>query len=183
MNTTIQQLEWWLHRLGWVVLGVGLLLQFTIRDRVDYLSAIFYALPRPLLGGLALVLACWPGMRRIHRIIVGVTGLWILSLSFHGCISSRSALNRGNQFRALFWNLNRPNTPRSELFEMIKRLQPDVVGCVEPGPNFMDQGRAYESAVPGYTCQLMPRGLVFLSRWPARMPMRHGVRRCPPGLP
>ena len=161
----------WLWGSGWLVLICGLCLHLTIRDRMDSLAVVFYALPLPVLGVLALALCAWEKWR-IAALLTAllVSGLWV---SRSWCWNERGPAAAGaTEFRALYWNLGRPKAPSNDLIQLVKRLQPDVVGCGEPGPGFMQHGTAYEEALPGYTCHLMPRGLFLLSRWPVKMVQR-----------
>ncbi|MBX7207761.1 MAG: endonuclease/exonuclease/phosphatase family protein [Verrucomicrobiaceae bacterium] len=153
---------------GWLILGGGLLLHLTIRDRVDYVATVFYALPLPVLAGLSLLLAAWRRWRRAALVLAaGITAGWI---SRSWCAHQPPPAAAGShEFRALYWNMGRPAGPSADLIDLVKRLQPDVAGCGEPGREFMQEGAAYEQALPGYTCHLMPRGLILLSRWPVRM--------------
>lgn len=161
----------WLWFPGWLVLVCGVALHFTIRDRIDYVSTVFYALPLPLLGGLALALCAWRRWRRGAAVMaLLIFGVWF---SRSWCWSEQAPAAVGaTEFRALYWNLGRPTTPSAELIDIVTRLQPDVVGCGEPGNYFMQHAGDYEKALPGYTCHLMPRGLFLLSRWPVKMVVR-----------
>ena len=153
---------------GWLALTVGVLLHVTIRDRFDYLATVFYALPLPALAGLAGVLAMWKPKRRLALSCAAIiSAAWIARAHFNHAPQPPSAGKQ--EFRALYWNLSRPKTPSADLISLVRQLQPDVVGCGEPGPNFMAQGGDYEKALPGYTCHLMPRGLFVLSKWPVKM--------------
>ena len=156
------------HTAGWSVLFIGVLLHVTLRDRVDYLATVFYALPLPVLAGLASALSIGKIRRRLAAAFAFIiAAAWFArSHSSHG----PPAAGTGKQeFRALYWNLNRPRTASADLISLVRHLQPDVVGCGEPGPNFMTHGGDYEKALPGYTCHLMPRGLFVLSKWPVKM--------------
>lgn len=146
----------------------GLLLHATIRDRFDALAVVFYALPLPVLGAVALVLSAWPRWRKGALIFaVSIFAVW---LPRSWCSTAPQPATAGaREFSALYWNLHRPKIPAADLIDLVRRLQPDVVGCGEPGPNFMQHDAAYEAALPGYTCEMMPRGLMVLSRWPLRM--------------
>lgn len=161
----------WLWGSGWLVLICGLCLHLTIRDRLDPLAVAFYALPLPVLGALAVALCCWEKW----RIIAVLTALLVFALwvSRSWCWSEiRDPSSSATEFRAMYWNLGRPKAPSKDLIQLVKQLQPDVVGCGEPGPDFMQHGTSYENALPGYTCHLMPRGLILLSRWPVKMVQR-----------
>lgn len=165
---TLARLSARLRLCGWLALSAGLVLQFTIRDRVDYVAALFYTLPLPVLGALALTLTAWRKWRPAAlALALAIFAIW---LSRSWCSDdARPATPGTRDFGVLYWNLDRPKMPDADLIELVKQLQPDVVGCGEPGDDFMSHGPAYEEALPGYTCRLMPRGLLLLSRWPMRM--------------
>lgn len=168
MRASLARFAVWLHRCGWLALVAGLLLHFTIRDRIDYVATVFYALPLPLLGCLAVVLCAWPRWRRGAAVVALL--VFVIWFSRSWCWNDPKPAVAGTpEFRALYWNLSRPMTPCVDLIDLVSRLQPDVVGCVEPGDDFMRHSAAYEKALPGYTCHLMPRGIMLLSRWPVKM--------------
>lgn len=153
---------------AWLVLFVGVLLHVTIRDRIDYLSTVFYALPLPVLAAIASVLAIWKSKRRFALLCAMTLAVAWFTRS-HSSHAPQPGSTGKQEFRALYWNLGRPKQPSGDLISMVRQLQPDVVGCGEPGPSFMAQGGDYERALPGYTCHLMPRGLFVLSKWPVKM--------------
>jgi endonuclease/exonuclease/phosphatase (EEP) superfamily protein YafD len=156
-------------RLGrvcaWGLLMVGLILQFWVRDRLDSLAPYFYALPLPILVGLCV----WLSLRSSRRwvplgLAVILTGIWMgRSWQRHEVPAVAGAVAE-HEFRVLFWNMSRPTVLSAALIEMIKELQPDIVGCVEPGPNAASQLSAYDAALPGYRADFMPRGLLWITR-------------------
>ncbi len=163
-----------LTRAAWAALVLGLLLHLTIRDSIDGIAVVFYMLPLPVLIGLAVYVFLLSKGRCKSRLAAGVLGIVILVswLSRSWCSHTAppmSAESAPKEFRVLFWNLGRPHRVSTELIALVKELQPDVIGCAEPGEGFMEHEAAYEAALPGYDCELSPRGLVFLSRWPMRM--------------
>lgn len=164
----LTRLAGWLRQCGWLVLIAGLLLHLTVRDRVDYLATVFYALPLPVLAGLSFALSAWTRWRRATlALTLAIVGVWCARSWSRN--EPKPAAAGAPTFSALYWNLGRPETPSADLIDLVTRLQPDVVGCGEPGKDFMQHGAGYEKALPGYACHLMPRGLFVLSRWPLRM--------------
>lgn len=166
----------WLQTAVWMVVLGGALLHATVRDGVDGLAWLFYALPLPVLAVAALVLIVWPYARGVHRSIAGLCcaglcGVWISRSWCHGpALEGRSTPME--EVKVLCWNLGRPERPSWELIALVKKLQPDIVGIVEPGRDAMNHRATYEENLPDYDCQVMPRGLIVLTRWPARMRAR-----------
>lgn len=155
---------------AWTVLAAGMLFQLGIRDRWDAFAVVFYLLPLPVLAGIAAVLAVIHQGRRIAAgaVFAALLAWWAgQSWSWHAPIQGDGRSD--GEFRCLYWNLCRPGQPSEAMIEMVREFQPDVAGFGEPGPNFMEHEEAYEKALPGYECHLMPRGLILLSKWPARM--------------
>ena len=155
-----------LARLGlWLVVITGIFMHAYLRDTNDSLVVVFYAMPLPLLLGATLLLA----LNRRHRaaaliVALGIASTWVWkSFRWHEPQPSTA-----DEVRVLFWNLNRPETPRPQLIGMIQKMQPDFVACVEPGPHAERDTTAYMAALPGYDCQFMPRGILWLSRHPSR---------------
>lgn len=161
----IVRLGFWFY---WLALLLGAVLHLTIRDRLDYIAVLYYVLPLPVLGGIALVLSLWPGQRGLVRGALFVGGLGLIGSSWQITIVPRSTSQPAGEFRVLFWNLCRPNEASADLIRLVRELQPDVAGCVEPGPNYRRHKAEYENALPGYECHLLSRGLIVLSRWPLR---------------
>lgn len=156
-----------LHRAAWLLLGIGLLLQFGLKDRLPGPALLFYALPKPCLMVLALTLAGWPGASRRGRLValavaVGLAGLWLR------LPATPAAAAREDDLRLLVWNVARPAGPHAALIELVRERQPHVVAVIEPGKVQPDWLQAYEQALPGYQVQWMPRGLLWLSRVPSR---------------
>ena len=67
--------------LGWGVLGLGLLLQFGLKDHVFGLRLLFYAMPKPCLLAVAVTLLVWPKAGWASRLAaLAVAGLLEISL-------------------------------------------------------------------------------------------------------
>ncbi len=156
----------WLKRSLWFLVLTGILLHVTVRDGIDALSVFFYLLPLPLLLGLTIALIIISRGRRGAAVLaaVGLTVAWLArSFTWHAAEPAAQ-----DEVRVLFWNLGHPVKPFDPLIRMIKELNPDIVACVEPGPNAAMDVAAYKAALPGYDCQAMPRGFLWLSRHPSR---------------
>lgn len=161
------------YRAGWAALGLGLLLQFGLKDRVFGLRLLFYAMPKPCLLGLALLLLVWPGAKIPARgwaaLAAAVLALSWFSVSWRSEPPPVSDRNGSEEVRILFWNLCRPSGLHPGMVEMVKEFQPHIAAFVEPGEKNMEENcRTYESMLPGYQAAWMPRGILWLSRVPSR---------------
>lgn len=166
----------WMQTALWLIVLAGAVLHATVRDGLDALAWLFYALPLPLLALATLVLALWPFARGLHRIVaglccIGLGGVWVSRSWCRGPAPDGHATPM-EEVKVLCWNIGRPETPSWELIALVKKHAPDIVGIVEPGRDAMNHRATYEEHLPDYDCQVMPRGLIVLTRWPARMRAR-----------
>jgi endonuclease/exonuclease/phosphatase (EEP) superfamily protein YafD len=159
------------RRAGWLLLAAGLLLQFGLKDRLPGLALLFYALPQPCLLALAAALALAPGATLRSRLGAVAVAL-PLALAWLAPLWTRppadAAALKAEDLRLLVWNVARPTGPHAGLIDLIRVRQPHVVAVIEPGRVEPDWLRAYETALPGYRADWMPRGLLWLSRMPSR---------------
>lgn len=153
----------------WALLGLGLALHLSIRDGIDTLAVLFYLLPLPVLLGLSLLLCIPVRGRRVAAVLSVAVMAWWGSRSFRW---HKPEPATAGEIRLLFWNLDRPPAPDEPLISMIRELKPDIVACDEPGPNAAKDVTGYERALPGYDCQYMPRGILWLSRHSSRYRLR-----------
>lgn len=156
---------------GWILLVVGLLLHFSVKDRFYPLALPFYGLPLPVLAGLAAGLALFQTQARHLKFIaallcVAITSLW-LSRSLHWRENPSNHPGEQN-LNVLVWNLSRPNSPSQKLVELILAHQPHIASIVEPGGEAGDLIAWYEERLPGYEVAWMPRGILWFSRLPSR---------------
>ena len=152
--------------VGWLALGLGLLLQAWVKDRVPGLALLFYAMPKPCLMVLALVLTVWPARRIGARWLAGGLGVglcswWLMASSEHGVTAPPG---EGQVVRVLYWNLGRPTALHEDMVKMVKDLQPDFAAFVEPGREVAPLVEKYEALLPGYRAQFMPRGILWLAK-------------------
>jgi len=166
--------------LGWLVLGLGVLLHLTVRDAVPGLALFFYALPKPCLAALAVALLAWPGVGKKARLIatlavVGI-GAWWVALSWHSpavpahssLVTHHSSHAQQPELRVLYWNLCRPSGLHQGMVDLVREFQPHCAAFVEPGERAGQLVSAYETLLPGYTAAWMPRGILWLARVPSR---------------
>lgn len=159
---------------GWLALLAGLVLQLWLKDRHASWAVLFYAMPKPCLGGLALILALL-SQRLWKRMLASVLALvllsWWLSLSWSSGPPALAATSAGptkDEITLLYWNLCRPKGLDQEAVELVRELNPQIAAFVEPGPELTKMLPVYEKALPGYTAAWMPRGVLWLSRLPSR---------------
>lgn len=157
--------------IAWLALLAGILLQLWLKDRHVSWAVFFYAMPKPCLIGLALVLAIdarrvrWQQMIAVSAMISLMIWWTMTSLSFAAGPDKSAA---ENEVTLLYWNLCRPNQLDREAVELVKELNPHFAAFVEPGRNVGQLLPSYEALLPGYTAAWMPRGILWLSRVPSR---------------
>lgn len=155
----------WLRRAIWFTIAIGILLHATVRDGIDALSVVFYILPLPLLA----CLTCTLIISRRDRVVASVVVMGLLAAWFSRSLTWHTPEPVAtDEVRVLFWNLGHPLQPFEPLIRMIRELNPDIVACVEPGPNAETDVAGYKAALPSYDCQFMPRGILWFSKHPSR---------------
>ena len=170
MITKLLQLT---HKVGWLMLIFGLLLQYGIKDRLPGLSLLFYGMPKPMLLALAVTLMVWPKVSWKSRFFVAVISLvlswtWAES-SWRSQAPTFAQRDAANEVRIMFWNLDRPLGLHQGMIDLVKEFQPHFAGFVEPGKIDMEaKCKSYEEALPGYQAAWMPRGILWLSKVPSR---------------
>lgn len=161
---------WLLHMLGWLTLLLGLVLQTWLKDHDPHWAVFFYAMPKPCLLGLSVVLACWPKLSRRQRVPACLASLglatWWLSTSW--CRPQEVTgigQNSPNDepLTILYWNLCRPKNLDQEMVDLVKETQPDLAVFVEAG-NAGSVLTQYSEMLPDYRPELMQRGIMRLSR-------------------
>ncbi len=139
----------------------GLLLQLTVRDSSPEAALGFYALPLPVTGGL-LVLGALLSRRRRWRKFLLVAGGLVLSgwvVRSYGWAYPVTA-----QWKAMTWNLGRPQHPFPPLIALVKAEQPDVAVLIESGAIPPGAIPFYERSLPGYRLVVEGKGLACLVR-------------------
>jgi endonuclease/exonuclease/phosphatase (EEP) superfamily protein YafD len=160
--------------LGWLTLAAGVLLQLWLKDRHVYAALFFYAMPKPCLAALALVLALWPRVGGRQRAaaagaVVVISAWWVAVSWSHGPAADVAKTGQGPELKVLYWNLCRPAGFDEEMVAMVNRLQPDVAAFVEPGPEAHTLVAEYQKRLPGYEVTFIPRGILWVSRLPSRL--------------
>jgi endonuclease/exonuclease/phosphatase (EEP) superfamily protein YafD len=162
--------------VGWLVIALGIVLNFSVRDRYPFFDGLFYALPLPVLTFVAGMLWLLAGKTCRSKKVAGIVTLLFLvawmTRSWNWNSPKEASPNSGPVISILYWNLSHPNQPHAELIEIVHRLQPDFVGVGESGPGYFRHKADYESALPGYQCQIIPGGLILLTRRTAALKNR-----------
>ena len=161
---------------GRLVIVLGIVLHFSVRDRYPILDGLFYALPLPVLTAVAGLLWLLAGKQDRAKKLAGVVLLifWVTWMTRSWTWNSAKAPSPqlAPEISILYWNLSRPLQPHAKLIETIRRFQPDFVGCGESGPGYFRHKADYETALPGYQCQVIPGGMIFLARRTAELKNR-----------
>lgn len=157
---------------GWLALALGLVLQLWLKDRHLALALVFYALPKPCLAVLSLLLFWLGGTRRrmlAAAAFVTITGWWVAASwsSENVAVAAPArvdASKTAEEVTILYWNLCRPHGLDRQAVELVDALKPDIAAFVEPGANVGELLGEYEKRLPGYRAAWMPRGILWLSR-------------------
>ncbi len=155
--------------LLWLLLFVGLALQFSIRDSVDALAVVFYMLPLPLLLCFALALAWWqydrPRCSRFASALAVLIGLTWTTRSWCWNTAPAQSERLPQEVRVLFWNLGRPGKPGADLVDLVNAFQPDLIGCTEPmARNHKPDVAAWQKAFPAYQVRPPHQELLWMTR-------------------
>ncbi len=164
---------------GWALLGLGCLLHGLLRDHHPIGALLFYAMPRPCLVALALVLAFFPRVSRVGRVLalgftVAIAVQWLKSswpprlFPVEASAGHHHEGKAAPEFSLLFWNLCRPSGLDAQAIAMVQELKPDIAAFVEPGSGVGQLLHEYEARLPGYQVAWMPRGILWLSKLPSR---------------
>ncbi len=165
----VNQLPAIARRILWLCLCGGVLMQLSVRDSVDALSMIFYALPLPALLAVSSLLAVQKGAGRLPRRCAAATCLLLVSWwsvrSWQWHDKPASAARLPGEVRVLFWNLSRPPGPLDKLADFVRKFDPDFIGCTEP----CDKGKrpdiaAWQALLPGYQARPSFDELIWFTR-------------------
>lgn len=153
----------------WLLLIIGLLLHFTIRDRIDEIAFLFYVLPLPVLLCFALLLG-WGSKsetrcRRTAMFLALVVIVAWSTRSWRWHEAPASVQRQPNEVRVMFWNLSRPPGPFADFVNLVNEFEPDVIGCTEPA----DKGEktditVWQQALPNYQARPPFKELIWFTR-------------------
>ncbi len=162
-----------LRVIAWLALPVGILLQLWLKDRHVSWALFYYAMPKPCLAGLALVLAV--DSRRVRwQQMIAMTAMislliWWVTTSYDRAKTELSnAVPSKDDVTLLYWNLCRPKGLDQEAVDLVREYQPHIAAFVEPGKEAGNLVSNYEALLPGYKAAWMPRGILWLSRVQSR---------------
>ena len=154
----------WIRSASWLAAGAGLLVRFTVQDRVPWLDLAYYALPLPVITGLFLVagvLSLRLGQKRPTRacflLSCGVILLWMGM----GAVWNRCGTTHPD-FKVLEWNTAHGRTGWIGIIAAIRRQNADLVALVEADAHPPRTERFWKSHFPQYSVSAPGRGLVIL---------------------
>lgn len=149
---------------------VGVVLWLTVRDRVPYFSALFYALPVPVLcaTGLAAISGmkkCGVGrrLRVLTLIVLALQMTYWLSLSIRLRTDDDRTEGYDDAVRLVFWNVCRGYLGFDDVAQELSETDADIIAMVESTeeaafPDF------WTSRLPGYTGLRLGSGMMILCR-------------------
>lgn len=158
-----------LQSVVWLLLIIGLALQFTIRDSVDDLAFAFYMLPMPLLLCLALLLSFWLRLcKRCYHlalVIAVIAGLTWTTRSWCWHAEPAQSQRLPHEVRVMFWNLGRPGQPNPDFIKLVNEFQPDIIGCTEPvARDRKPDVELWQKALPQYQVRPAHQELLWMTR-------------------
>lgn len=142
----------------------------TIRDRVPYAAAVFYATPLPLLTVLAVAITLrirrlgWMRSSRFVAVVGTIQLMTWLAVAFR---SDRPEPPDAS-LRAVFWNVSRGDFGYEEVARQIAAFDADIVTMTEA----IDRGQSadfWQSACPGYSALPLSSGMTLLVRGEASL--------------
>lgn len=157
----------------WMCLAIGvlgLLMRYTLKDRVPALAVIFYALP-PLVATLllvgSLVLSLRPPRKRRRAWASGILTVaalvaWIQT----DWVWAGATTRPGARLRVALWNLGHPASGNVSFLLVLYETDADIVFLVEAGARSETRRRFWESHFPDHHVSLLPGEIVLLSRYP-----------------
>lgn len=143
------------------VVTVGVFLRLTLRDRIPYLSVVYYALPLPVLAVFAWTAATLLWRRcqvfRFASFVAVAVTVWFAALNFvwRGTAGSPQAI------RVAFWNVSRGAGGWDEVAEDLNRIDADLIGMVEAG-RASDMQEFWSANFPTHDVRALPGGMALL---------------------
>lgn len=147
-----------------VALASGI--HFTVRDASRPLAPIFYALPMPVIAGLAALLALYWARRKSRGLAallavasLGALAWWLL----HGWMWSPPTEARG-ALRVVHWNVDRPDWRLASDARWLHAQNADVITLAERYPHQKDLRARWQEAFPDYQLVISDEELLCLVR-------------------
>ncbi len=152
------------ERLSWPLLLLGVLLRLTVRDRIPYLSAAFYATPPVILAALALILMFWHLARKNRRLasLAAVLAAFSVIATVHGQVRFASPRSAGSHDSIVLWNMRNFASGWTRPIRTLRQMQPDIAGIVEGG--WPELAGHWQAAFPEYRFSHMHQGLAVMTR-------------------
>ncbi len=154
----------WIRNALLLPAGAGLLVRFTVQDRVPWLDVVYYALPLPVIAGLLLaagVLSLGLGQRRPSLACFVVSGGLVFLWMTTGAAWNRCATTRAD-FKVLEWNTAHGGTGWPGIATAIGRQNADLVALVEADAHLPSTEEFWKEQFPEYSVSAPGRGLVLL---------------------
>lgn len=148
--------------------ATGLLLRLTVRDRLPWLSILFYVAPLGVAAALLWgAVACLrePRIRRplvAFALLITVAWAW-MQFSF------RSKSPSDDSIRVSCWNVARGLGGWDGVVDGVQKLDADVIVLVETD-RLPDAEQVWKKAMPGRSVKLLPRGLTLIVQGEAGEP-------------
>lgn len=166
----------------WVIVWLnGVFLRLTIRDSVDFLAPLYYAMPWPVLAVLTLpfVVVVWRSPKMVLGVLVIAhlfAGAWILE-----SWRSNEPAQGVADLKLVHWNVDRPIRRLKGTIARIREFGADILTIAEPMPRD-DKGPdprvpalkdEWRREFPGYQCVFADGNLLLLVRGEVKSE-RHG---------
>ncbi len=145
----------WTVRGMWAVIGIGVLLHWTVRDALGWPTSTFYfGLPRPLLAIIGWLAA---GLARKLTRREWVTSL-TLAVFLSGWVCFRdvrwttptATTEDSRPLRVVVWNAAHLSRGRADIANFILQWDADLIGIVEAGPTDRLALEDWRRRLPGY---------------------------------
>lgn len=156
--------------LALLAVGVlGLVLRYTVKDRIPSLAVVFYGLaPLPVAGALvfSLTLCLWQRARR-WAILSGVVAwigivAWLTTDYVHNGRPRRTA----ESMRIVLWNLARPAANEDGFLRPLQEANGQIMLLVESGTNTVNRREFWTSHFPHHYVSILGAGITLLSAYP-----------------
>ncbi len=159
--------------VAWMCLAaglLGLLMRYTVKDRVPALAVVFYALP-PLAVTMLFAGAFALNLRRPRKSPRAVasallTGIALLAWIQTDFVWADATPTEGQRLRVALWNLARPAPDDASFVPILYETDAQIVFLVESGGSPETRRPFWESHFPDYHVSLLAGQMVLLSRYP-----------------
>ncbi|MBX3436178.1 MAG: endonuclease/exonuclease/phosphatase family protein [Planctomycetaceae bacterium] len=155
-----------LRSLTWLI-AAGVLLRLTVRDALPVVAVLFYALPLPVLLGLATLRTGGAGLwqpRRSAWMWVGITSLlavWCVTANYRRHVPETAP----RSLRVLCWNAARAEGGwNDEVADVVRSEQPDIVALIEAGGWIEDLQEFWAAHCPEYEQVILDGAMLCLIR-------------------